>query len=178
MLRCGLSEVVFAGVPSIRVPDFAIANSSKDPFSVGGLPPPHTPRVCSGGAPPPHTPPKCRPSASVMSAFGLHGPRAPDGPRTKTLLGAIWAPDGFPKNRKTKMGPNGSKMAPFGLKLCPYESKCTPGPFRNPPGPKKPKKIQKNPEKSKKSKKSKNSEIRNPVVSLQPTCKPKQVTSE
>ena len=36
-----------------RVPDFAVGNSSKGLFSVGGLPPPHTPRVAVGGLRPP-----------------------------------------------------------------------------------------------------------------------------
>ena len=36
-----------------RVSDFAIANSSRGPFSVGGLPPPHTPWVAVGGLRPP-----------------------------------------------------------------------------------------------------------------------------
>ena len=52
-----------------RVPDFAIANSSRVHFSLGGLPPPQTHRVAVGGPrpPPPHP--------SEKSAFGLHGPR-------------------------------------------------------------------------------------------------------
>ena len=38
-----------------RVPDFAIANSSRVHFSLGGLPPPHSPRVAVGGLRPPTT---------------------------------------------------------------------------------------------------------------------------
>ena len=36
-----------------RVPDFAIGNSSGVHFSLGGLPPPQTPRVAVGGLRPP-----------------------------------------------------------------------------------------------------------------------------
>ena len=39
--------------PSHRVPDFAIGNSSRVHFSLGGLPPPQTPRVAVGGLRPP-----------------------------------------------------------------------------------------------------------------------------
>ena len=37
----------------VRVPDFAIGNSSRVHFSLGGLPPPQTPRVAVGGLRPP-----------------------------------------------------------------------------------------------------------------------------
>ena len=66
----------------LRVPDFAIGNSSKGPFSVGGLPPPHTP-------------PKSRPSASRGRTLP---PTWVPGPQNLVWdygLGAIWAQNGF-----------------------------------------------------------------------------------
>ena len=83
----------------VRVPDFAIANSSRRHFSVGGLPPhPHPPALQWGGSAPPHH--------SEKSAFGLIGRRSlidSMGPWAHMALDQDWtwsylAQDGFLRN--------------------------------------------------------------------------------
>ena len=85
--------------PSVRVPDFAIANSS---FCGGATAPPHTPRCPWGGfAPPPLGLHKCRPSTSMDPGNqNVQDPR-----RMLDHGGAIWGPDGFLKKSTIENGP-------------------------------------------------------------------------
>ena len=121
-----------------RVSDFAICNSSRGPFSVGGLPPPHTPRVAVGGLRPP-TPLRkvgLRPPGAARSPQpGPQGPKTSFGIMDLELFGPNGKIGKIGKIGKSKRGLNGPQMGPFGLKLCPYEAECLPGPFGSPPGP-------------------------------------------
>ena len=106
----------------LRVPEFAIGNSSRVHFSLGGLPPPQTPRVAVGGLRPP-TPLRkvgLRPPWALDPILdGALGPMAP-GPRLDLEL---FGPKmGFWEIAKIKRGPIGPKMGPFGLKLGPNEA--------------------------------------------------------
>ena len=73
--------------------------------------PPTAPAFAVGGAAPPWHPWH---SAFEKSGFGLHGPRTPEGPRTRTCLRAIWAPSGCPTDQKSKMVPNLSQNGHVG----------------------------------------------------------------
>ena len=105
-------EISFSpnGLSWYRVPDFAIANSSRRHFSVGGPAAPPHPLRCSGGAPPPHTPPKSRPSASMGPRSLVGWGPGPKWPWTRIGLGAIWAQDEMDfgeieKQKGSQLGP-------------------------------------------------------------------------
>ena len=91
-----------------RVPDFAIGNSSKGPFSVGGLPPPHTPRVAVGGLRPP-TPLRkvgLRPPGAARSPQpGPQGPKTSFGIMDLELFGPKMGFGEIEKQKGARMGP-------------------------------------------------------------------------
>ena len=89
---CALARV---STETLRVPDFAIGNSSRVHFSLGGLPPPHTPRVAVGGLRPPT--PLRKVGLRLPWALGTiwDGALGPMGPGPRWGLGAICAQSGF-----------------------------------------------------------------------------------
>ena len=135
-----------------RVPDFAIGNSSKGPFSVGGRLRPPTPLRKVGLRPP---------GAARSPQPGPQGPKTSFGIVDLELFGPNGKIGKIGKIGKSKRGLNGPQMGPFGLKLCPYEAECLPGPIGSPPGPFWAHFWPKNPKNPKNRKIQKNSEIWN-----------------